>query len=85
MLDEDFRDPKLLKGTKRYYRGLLKKEPKPNEEQQQIINEIRTAFDAYRQQMEWEDPDITDVPRCFFISGEGGCGKTFLFNVKFLQ
>ena len=24
------------------------------------------------------------VPKCFFIDGIGGCGKTFLLNVTFI-
>jgi predicted ATPase len=72
-----------MAGMHDYYRRLLDKEPKPNKEQQDIINEVRTAFDAYRQ-MEYGDKDFANVPRLFFITGEGGCGKTFLFNVNIL-
>jgi predicted ATPase len=67
-----------------YYRRLLEEGFQPNKEQQGIINEVKTAFDAYRQ-MEYGDKDFANVPRLFFITGEGGCGKTFLFNVNIIK
>jgi hypothetical protein len=35
--------------------------------------------------MEYGDKDFANVPRLFFITGEGGCGKTFLFNVNIIK
>jgi predicted ATPase len=83
-LDDELRDPRWTSGMADYYRRLLEDGFQPNKEQQDIINEVKTAFDAYRQ-MEYGDKEFANVPRLFFITGEGGSGKTFLFNVNIRQ
>lgn len=57
-------------------------DPQPSDEQRQFIFDIMDGINCTSQMI--DGYAVPDVQKCFFVSGEGGCGKTFLFNVHFL-
>ncbi|KAL3075367.1 hypothetical protein niasHT_033597 [Heterodera trifolii] len=55
--------------------------PKPNEEQQQLIDAVQTALEHVQQVIDGQCPDfLPDIQRLFMVTGEGGAGKTFTYN-----
>ncbi|KAL3073431.1 hypothetical protein niasHT_038569 [Heterodera trifolii] len=55
--------------------------PKPNEEQQQLIDTVQTALKHVQQVIDGQRPGfLPDIQRLFMVTGEGGAGKTFTYN-----
>jgi len=81
-------DPILLeknqrKNKQRYYLDLYLSDPQPNDEQKAIIEEIKAGMQSARYVIDGESREFaTNIPRFFFITGEGGSGKTFTYNVS---
>ena len=78
--DELLEPDQLLRRSPIYYLQRYNAGPPPNADQQQMINELKDAFEASRLLIE-KGEEIPNQPRLFFWSGEGGSGKTFTENV----
>jgi ABC-type oligopeptide transport system ATPase subunit len=58
--------------------------PQANQEQFNVIERIHQAAIDFRNVKNGTQTDFTVKQRCFFITGEGGSGKTFTYNVMFI-
>lgn len=82
--------PELLEKEDRYcstyYVDYYASAPKPNDEQQNLIDEIYNSAVDLSYVMNKEQTHFTPgLRRCFFVTGEGGSGKTFTYNVHFCK
>lgn len=81
-VDEPFLEDHQRSSTTEYYLRLFYNEPKPTIEQQNIIDEIVQGMWSARHVINGEECNFAkDIHRYFFITGEGGSGKTFMYNV----
>lgn len=55
--------------------------PQPNDEQQAVIDEIYNSAIYSREVIDEKLDPIPIWQKDHFICGEGGCGKTWMFNV----
>uniref|UniRef100_A0A183C0C5 ATP-dependent DNA helicase n=1 Tax=Globodera pallida TaxID=36090 RepID=A0A183C0C5_GLOPA len=68
-------------GMKRRYEELFKAGPNPNEEQQNLIEDIYKGVEAAQLLRRGSQSAATSaVSRLFMVTGEGGAGKTFTYN-----
>lgn len=69
----------------RYREIFLRDSPNANEEQKAIIEKIYQAVVDAKNVISGEQTHFTPtVNRHLFVTGEGGAGKTWTFNVIFL-
>lgn len=56
--------------------------PKPNKEQENIIEALMNGLKSVSHVVDYGAKSfVPNVQRYFFVTGEGGTGKTFTFNV----
>ncbi|KAL3092867.1 hypothetical protein niasHT_030056 [Heterodera trifolii] len=81
-LHVDFLPDGQRRGTMRldYYQKYVSG-PKPNEDQQKLIDDVHAALEHVQQVIDGQCPDfLPDIQRFFMVTGEGGAGKTFTYN-----
>ena len=67
----------------RYQKKYEELQKTANKQQQEVIETIFNAVSTSRDVIEGKIQDFPDdVPRCIFVTGEGGSGKTWTFNVR---
>uniref|UniRef100_A0A183BTU6 ATP-dependent DNA helicase n=1 Tax=Globodera pallida TaxID=36090 RepID=A0A183BTU6_GLOPA len=70
-----------LQRVEDYYRNKYFEDPKPNEEQQQLIDLVYNAVVDAQQVISGQQTQFTPgLCRLFMVTGEGGAGKTFSYN-----
>uniref|UniRef100_A0A914M1P1 ATP-dependent DNA helicase n=3 Tax=Meloidogyne TaxID=189290 RepID=A0A914M1P1_MELIC len=80
-VDKPFLEEHQRGSTQDYYLRLFYNDPRPTEEQQQFIDEIVRGMWSARHVIDGLETSFAqDIPRYFFITGEGGSGKTFMYN-----
>ena len=81
-VDRPFLEEHQRGSTQDYYLRLFYSDPRPTEEQQHFIDEIVRGMWSARHVIDGSETSFAqDIPRYFFITGEGGSGKTFVYNV----
>jgi len=81
-VDRPFLEEHQRGSTQDYYLRLFYSDPRPTEEQQHFIDEIVRGMWSARHVIDGSETSFAqDIPRYFFITGEGGSGKTFMYNV----
>ncbi|KAL3096906.1 hypothetical protein niasHT_028962 [Heterodera trifolii] len=81
-LHEDFLPDGQQRGAMRqdYYLKYVSG-PKPNEEQQKLIDDVHAALEHVQQVIDGQCTDfLPNIQRLFMVTGEGGAGKTFTYN-----
>ncbi|KAL3068642.1 hypothetical protein niasHS_016746 [Heterodera schachtii] len=81
-LEPELRDPELFNNDmKQRYHKLFTNGPKPNDEQQSLIQEVHKAIIDAASVIDGHKTQFNSaVPRLFMVTGEGGAGKTFTYN-----
>ncbi|KAL3106584.1 hypothetical protein niasHT_018226 [Heterodera trifolii] len=80
-LPEELRADNAGSSMRKRYAGIYTADPKPNNEQQLLVDAVFDGVTAANKlrKGDAEDKDL-NTPRLFMVTGEGGAGKTFTYN-----
>jgi len=84
ILDNEQKNRRSM-SKEQYYMKLYKQLPKLNDEQQAIFDTIRDGFENAKKRIQnplSQNPNTNEaIKGYYFLTGEGGAGKTFLLKV----
>lgn len=82
MRDPEYKNRDTEAKLQKYYMDLYNTGPTPNKEQNDIIEALMNGLKSVRHVVDYDAKSfVPNVQRYFFVTGEGGAGKTFTFNV----